>query len=295
MEKILITVDERDYPKNKPDEPFFQLRESRYSFGSRVIARGNLSGMRRFSGRFSEFGVNSIQVMISELAPVVDLLPDPTQIIEASLGTNFVDPGETRDIAALSQMPNLRILDISPNPPAQPIANHAPQIQFLTIGGTNRKTMAGLANLEGLRITGSPKDLDTVKRSTLKTLFLQAFDQKQADLLLPCENLQTLSVLTRRSGLSWAFLRNLPKLDNFAFEGPAQQEWASLPETLRKISISKVDDRTAMAQALKAAEVVSIGFNPKARHDDGYYKGDLLEAGDPFRTIEGPIFMKDIM
>ncbi len=48
-----------------------------------------------------------------------------------------------------------------------------------------------------------------------------------------------------------------------------------------------------MAQTLKAAEVVSIGFNPKVRDDDGYYKGDLLEAGDPFRTIEGPVFMTD--
>jgi hypothetical protein len=67
-----------------------------------------------------------------------------------------------------------------------------------------------------------------------------------------------------------------------------------LPDTLRKISIFRVDDRTRMARTLKAAEVVSIGFNPKVRDDDGYYKGNLLEAGDPFRTIEGLVFMKDI-
>ncbi|MCU0906209.1 MAG: hypothetical protein MUF73_01915, partial [Rhodobacteraceae bacterium] len=168
MEKVLISIDERDYLHNKPDEPFFQLREGRYSFGSRVIARGNLSGIRRFADRFPELGVNSIRTSLSDLATVADLLPDPTQIVEVSLSTNFVDPGETRDIAALSRMPNLRVLDISPNPPAQPIADHAPQVRFLTVGETNRKTMAGLANLEGLRIMGSPKNLDTVNRSTLK-------------------------------------------------------------------------------------------------------------------------------
>ena len=129
----------------------------------------------------------------------------------------------------------------------------------------------------------------------LKSLFLAGFTDGKGALIERFSQLETLSLSSRKSDLSFGFLASLPKFENFAFEGPARQSWGTLPKTLRLVAIEQTNGSAAIADHLSSADVLSLGYNPDDGNDDGVYRGDLLVAGDPFRSINGRYFMDDVI
>lgn len=154
--------------------------------------------------------------------------------------------------------------------------------------GAVTKHLRGLQLLSGLsKLEGPPSDC-------VETLFIGDLKKGKGDVLSRFKRIRTLYIRTRSSGHSFDFLATLPELENFAFDGPAAQDWHELPTSLRKVSIEKTTNANLVAAHLRHVPVLSIGFNPRSKGDEGYYRGDLLESGDPFRDIEGEIYESDI-
>lgn len=293
MTNILFSLNEQNFEGERSTGPVLHIKREMGPWGTRIVAQGNAEGLTQLSKHVGQYDVVGLATSIQALTKHVDDLPDTNAIKNLTLSQDLFDP-ELRDIDVLKKFPNLENLTWLSAAPKQKIADVAPHLRFLKIMKVGKSTLQGLENIEGLNLMSGPDALEKCPSAGLKTLFLGGFAEGKGALLAPFEMLKTVFTTARKSDLSFDFLHTLPNLANFAFDGPRVQNWGSLPPSLQVCSIEQTNGSQAIAAHLGKAKVLALGYDPQSWDDDGFYRGDLLVEGDPFRTIEGPIFMKDI-
>ncbi len=289
MTDILFHIDERDFATGAIDGPYLMIRRRRGP-GATIEAQGNARGFGSHTEQLLEHGVNGIAGDMNAIIPLIEVGDLGKRLTHLSLG-DYDDDG----LSYLSKLPNLTALMLGGAGPKRPLGNVVPKLSFLTVGKMQKTTLGGLAQLHGLQLTAGCGHLDTCESPGLKTLFVAGATPQCLDHINRFQQLQTLALWSRKKGWSFTALTQCPLLNDFAFEGPAHQYWDSLPQTLKRVSIEKTNGSARLADHLSDVPVLSIGYNPTDSGDDGFYRGDLLEVGDPFRTIEGDVFMSDIV
>ncbi len=293
-EKRLHYVDERTFTGGPDDGPYLDVVKTSFNSAPIIEVTSNLTGLELLEPTYDGLEVMSLRMSLPDLRAAADRLPDPSKIVLISTGQDLLSDEEC-DLEPLRRYSGLQSLGLIAEVPKGPrIADVVPGLRFLSVGALRTRALEGLKCLEGLKLISGARHIESCNSAHITKLFVTSAEPSLLEKIASWPALETLALWSRKKDWSFGALAGFPALQNFAFEGPAEQDWMSLTTSLHKVSIEKVIDSAAVGRHLAKSDVVSIGFNPKVKGDDGYYAGDLLEGGDPFRSLECDVFHRDI-